>query len=339
MSIGTADELVRHLLATDVLSRTSAVDGNVVVLSDREGCRFRVIDRDRAQFFATSGEPFAVEAAWYERVRDDSRLAPLRALLPEIAALDSSRALLVVRTFDKGEDVIEHHRAAARQAEWLPALLGGWLGALHRVTSAFGEETGMPRGLPAALAPANGQAAGNPIIRDAIARAAAAWQATAVIHGDPSFEHVVLPAEPDRRVHLVRWDGARLGDPAWDVATVLSEYYAWSLAPSLVATVDGPVCPLTSAGLRTLVATLWSSYSAVAALPAAETRPFFLCAISYAGARLVARVPRLVAKPETAVAAAPAMMAATAMLMTPAVVADLLLTPQPTMGPQAWAVR
>jgi len=72
--IGSADEILKHLLDREIVSRASAVDGNILVITDSEKAYFRVLDKNGEQFFVRSGgERFAREAGLYERVRDDER--------------------------------------------------------------------------------------------------------------------------------------------------------------------------------------------------------------------------------------------------------------------------
>ena len=335
--IGSADEILKHLLDREIVSRASAVDGNILVITDSEKAYFRVLDKNGEQFFVRSGgERFAREAGLYERVRDDERLAPLRPLIPEVVEVDRERELLVVRTFGKANDVIEHHRMATRPAEWLPPLIGGWLAMLHRSTAGIADAS-LPRELPQPLLAAGGSVGQAPAVAGAIRRIADGWRSSTIIHGEPSFERIFVASEGERRIHLAAWDEVRLGDEAWDVATVIESYYAWSLDPDIVKTFEGPICPLTSGDLRALVLAFWTSYVAVAGLPPPDAHSLLLRAFEYAGARLLSRIDRMLIKPETAMAATPMIQAAMAMLTTPAVVADVFLTPPPPVLPQAWA--
>jgi hypothetical protein len=334
-AIGSADELLVHLLDKEIVSRASAVDGNILVIADRDKTYFRVLDKNGVQFFARSGgERFARELALYERVRDDERLAPLRPLLPEVVEIDRDRELLVVRTFGNANDVIEHHRTAVRPAEWLPSLIGSWLAVLHRSTAGIADAS-LPSELPEALRAAGGSVGQAPAIAGAIRRVADGWRSRTMIHGEPSFERIFIASDADRRIHLAAWDEARIGDEAWDVATVIESYYAWSLDPEIVKTFEGPVCRLTGGDLRAFVIAFWNSYVAGAAPN--DARALLLRAFEYCGARLLSRVDRMLIKPETAMATTPMIQAAMAMLTSPAAVADLFMTALPPVPPQAWA--
>lgn len=339
MRTESADELLKHLLERGLVSRRSAVDGAVVVVSDPAGAHFRVIDRRGPQLLVRSGgEAFEREAALGELVRDDPRFAALRPLFPRIVLIDRARELFVVETFAGANDAVEHHRLAGGPAEWFPARLGSWLAAWHRASTVLSPRTPVPQGVPPALMADGPLARSAPVVGQAIARVAAGWRPATFIHGDVDFEHVFVAPEPARRVQLVDWADARIGDPAWDIGTVIESYYAWSLDPDLVSTVEGPVCRLGGVDLRRVLSAFWGAYAATAQFAGAEARAALLRAVGYAGARLVARVDAMLDTPARAAVATPTVQAAVAMLTTPGVVADLVVGPTPAR-PQEMAVR
>lgn len=63
------------------------------------------------------------------------------------------------------------------------------------------------------------EAARSPVVRAALDWAATRWTESAWIHGDVSPGNVIV--DRDRAV-LVDWEGAGLGDPAWDLATAVA---------------------------------------------------------------------------------------------------------------------
>lgn len=63
------------------------------------------------------------------------------------------------------------------------------------------------------------EAARSPEVRGALDWAAARWSESAIIHGDVSVGNVIVDHD---RVVLVDWEGAGLGDPAWDLATAVA---------------------------------------------------------------------------------------------------------------------
>jgi hypothetical protein len=322
-----------RLLDAELLSRSSVVSGKLVVVCDPAETVFRFIDKGSAHLIVRAGgERFAREVTVLDTFGGDDRLAAIRPLLPEVALLDREDELLVLRAFKDGTDVVEHHRLLVRPAEWIPPLIGAWLAAMHRASSAVVNDIALPREVPPLLR----MDAGTSPVADALRRIADGWQSNTVIHGNPVFENIFLAAE-ENSIQFAGWDEAMIGDEAWDLAAVIESYYAWSLDPSMVATVDGPVCSLTAADLRMLVTSFLDAYTAVAGLTPAATQTLFLRVIGYTGARLIALAGRLQAKPESVPALPSMMRAAVAMITAPDVVVRLFTTPQPAPQPQMWS--
>ncbi|HEX2060342.1 MAG TPA: phosphotransferase [Thermoanaerobaculia bacterium] len=207
MQISTADSLLRDLLERELVSRTKAVDGDVLTVSAPERHWFRVLEKDGKQFFARGG------GAGLERERALYGAAGALDVLPPLRVAEDD--LLVFETFGEGYDIIEFHRSGRRVAEWLPALIGRALALLH------GLHVALPREQPARLRPAPGTA---PAVAQAIARVAAGWTGETPIHGNAGFESIIVAPEPARRIHLIGFDDACLGDPAWDLVYIYEDY-------------------------------------------------------------------------------------------------------------------
>lgn|GEM_PF-6801776 len=325
-----------RLLDAELLSRSSVVSGKLVVVCDPAETVYRFIDKGSAHLLvrASGGERFAREVTVLKSFGGgDESLAALRPLLPEVALLDRENELLVLRAFKDGSDVVEHHRLLVRPAEWIPPLIGAWLAAMHRAAAAVVNDIALPREVPPLLR----MDAGASPVAEALRRIADGWQSNTVIHGNLVFENIFLAADGEHSIQFAGWDEAMIGDEAWDLAGVIESYYAWSLDPSLVATVDGPVCSLTAADLRMLVTSFLNAYTAVAGLSPTAAQTLFLRAIGYTGARLIALAGRLQTKPESVPALPSMMRAAVAMITSPDAVVRLFTMPQPAPPPQMWS--
>jgi hypothetical protein len=323
------DLLLRELLLRELLSRASAIDGEIVIVT-ADSAHYRIVDRRGGQLFAVCGaETVARERLVYE-------CEAMRALLPEVVVAEEE--LLLVRTFDKGLDAVEHQRTIKRAAEWLPPLAGRALAQWHRAAAPRVADPRLRRDLPPPFRPSPQTMA--PQVAQLIARAALQWQPSTIVHGDFAFEAIYIASESDRRIHLAPWDEVRAGDPAWDVAGIVEAYYAWSLDPNTVKAVDGPVTVLGGAELRGLITAFWIAYATAAALPPADGRALLLRAFAYAGVRMLARLGRLMSKAESTSALTQMMQAAMAMLTAPGAAADAFLSPpMPPQWPQAWMMR
>lgn len=323
------DVLLRELLRRELLSRPSAIDGEIVIVT-LDAAHYRIVDRRGGQLFAVCGAEVVVREHLVQE------LEPMRVLLPEIVV--DEEELLLLRTFDKGLDAVEHQRTIKRAAEWLPPLAGRALAQWHRAAAPHAGDARLRRDLPPPFRPAAGVVTAQ--VAQAIARAGAGWRHDTVVHGDFGFEAIYIASESDRRIQLAQWREVRAGDAAWDVAGIVESYYAWSLDPNTVKAVEGPVTNLGGVELRGLVVSFLDAYTAGAALPPAEARALLLRAFAYAGVRLLGRVERLMGKPESAQSLTRMTQAAMTMLTTPAAVADAFVNPQPApRWPQAWMAR
>ena len=324
MKLEPADALLRALLDRELLSRARAVDGDVIFVSAPARGWFRVLEKERVQYFIRSGgDALARELALHEHALP---------FLPAVRVADREQQLLVLESFAKGLDVVEFHRVQRRVAEWLPAVIGHALGTLHSFPLA---DDAFPRTLPNALLPGNGQVA--PAVAHAIARAGAQWTGRALIHGDAGFDRIIVAPEPERRIHLVGWDDARLGDPAWDAGAVIESYYAWSLDPRMVKELEEPVCPLSPLQMQQALLSFWSSYLGAAKVQPAEGSGRLVRAFGYAGVRMMERVSRTLAKGDPVTPAITQMMQASLTLMTsPSTAVNAFFAPPPPASRQQW---
>ena len=328
MNIEPADALLRVLLDCELLDRARAVDGEVIFVSERERGWFRVLEKDRVQYFIRSGGPaFARELALHERA------AAALPFLPAVRIAEREAELLVLESFARGLDVVEFHRVNRRLAEWLPAAIGQALAILHSFP--FADEA-FPRTLPDALLPGD-PAQTAPAVAHAVARAAAQWKGHALIHGDAGFDRIIVAPENERRIHLVAWDEARFGDPAWDIGAVVESYYAWSLDPRMIKDLEEPVCPLSPLQMQQALLSFWSSYIAAAGLQPADASARLVRAFGYAGVRMIGRVSRTIQKGDPVTPAVTQMMQAALALMTsPAAAVNAFFVPPPPVSMQQW---
>lgn len=107
------------------------------------------------------------------------------------------------------------------------------------------------------LRPILDHAAARPALVAGLRRARAAWRAVALIHGD--LKHDNLLVGPDDRIVVIDWEMATIGDPAWDLAGLMS-------CPPLVSEAETGAW---SDAAISAASGLISAYRSVAPLPAA----------------------------------------------------------------------
>jgi hypothetical protein len=122
------------------------------------------------------------------------------------------------------------------------------------------------------------------------------WRNTSLIHGDLTWANcLVLPGTRSRplpALKLVDWELARLGDPCWDVAGVLSGYIdAW--LSSIPISADAPpdrflqFARLPLERMQPALGAFWQSYRRYMEIPDADLAGWLERATSFAGVRLV----------------------------------------------------
>jgi Phosphotransferase enzyme family len=119
------------------------------------------------------------------------------------------------------------------------------------------------------------------------------WAPSCVIHGDLRWSNWLLCSGARRKkLKLVDWELAGIGDPCWDVGSILSDYLSWWLlnlpqvAAEAMRTLPAPALTALRRMHRAIGA-FWREYCRAAALDD-DLRPRFLRrAMRYGGARLM----------------------------------------------------
>ncbi|HEU4807418.1 MAG TPA: phosphotransferase, partial [Homoserinimonas sp.] len=127
-------------------------------------------------------------------------------------------------------------------------------------------------------------------------RAASSWDPTALCHNDVRWDNCVIAPAPGslraRRLSIVDWELASVGDPCWDVGCFFAEYIAYwasSLAPAGGLEIEPDVVGVPSvpiALMQPAISSFWGSY--VRHSGATANRPRLLVqAVQLMGVRLL----------------------------------------------------
>ena len=228
------DDVFRHgivLTETSVSHRSFRVDvGGEPTLFVKQA------DARRSQ-----GRDLATEAAVYRLAQSSRALAEI---LPGCRYISADDSLIVLDAVagrslaetpiaggeyagvgddqDTGSVLRAYGGAVARAHQIRPLPLGQSPWMLVALEPGWGSYAWLPdpsRGLLLRLA-------GAPGMRQAFRVAAAAWRAECLIHGDLRWANVLVAADAVvPSVLLVDWELACLGDPAWDIASVLTDLF------------------------------------------------------------------------------------------------------------------
>ena len=253
------EAVVPYLLRRGFITASDVVHRDIVVSDvSRRCCVFRVTaTRHRSWilkqgFDVSSRQTVRNEGVVYEWLGKRGPNRHLNGLAPELLAYDERESVLILEGLPSAQSFRDYQLSRPRFSKTLARRLGESLGHLHSVApDAAGES---PTQLSTCQAPwvlsihrpylqqVHGfSVAAVELIRiaqdsrelcaglDSLRRA---WRQSSLIHGDIKWDNcLVFPAPGSRRItrlRLIDWELAGLGDPMWDVGSVLSEYLlAW----------------------------------------------------------------------------------------------------------------
>jgi hypothetical protein len=312
----TAGTLVPYLLQKGVLSHSDLVRSNWSVLQgDRTRPVLRVVtDRGRGWIVKQPSPLDRDHVAMLDREAALFQLAAavpwahsLKALMPKFRLYDAGvHALLVeLLPFDTGLDYL---RRESTRADKFGGLLGRALAAIHVRVSKRNATAGMlSEALPWILQidAVDLKEMEQPSLRrmlelirgerDLIAAIVALkgrWQHETLIHGDAKLDNVLVGMGKRPRVWLVDWAFSGIGDPAWDVGTIMhSCLIVWlhgvhfRREQPFDDALQNAIIPLSL--VRAFLAALISGYEHARGFRGSAARPFFRRAFQCAGAALV----------------------------------------------------
>ena len=116
--------------------------------------------------------------------------------------------------------------------------------------------------------------------------------ANGFIHGDLRWANILVQVHDVETLGMIRiidWEMAGLGDPCWDVGTVLSEFVAfWALSIPVVGgePYEGLAkCPIED--MQPAMRAFWESYAEAMEFDRATARERLIKSVRFAGARLI----------------------------------------------------
>ncbi len=304
------------------------VDGDVMVVEGvRRHHNYSVIRRQGTGLFIKQMQPDQVfsaqtlqkEAACYVMMESDPALAEIHALMPRFRAYDPDRHFLVLELIDRGENLTELHRRVNAFPEDVAQRVGELLARYHEAsmrdlmpranTAIFQGQPPwilsfhlMPRNSVQNLSAANGQLMAilqsYPDFGQALDRVRAGWRRDALIHGDMKFDNVVIRGAQtlEQTLHVVDWELADIGDPAWDTASILQAYLTWWIASLQRVTTNVTTNKPTDAAqypletIQPAIRAFWGAYVSSRRLNARDADAELERAVSYAGARMLQTV-------------------------------------------------
>ncbi len=119
------------------------------------------------------------------------------------------------------------------------------------------------------------------------------WFADCTIHNDLKWDNILVhPRDGETElteVKIIDWEMAGIGDPCWDVGTVLSEFVAfWALSIPVVGgePYEG-LAKYPIEDMQPAIRAFWESYAEAMEFDRATARERLIKSVRFAGARLI----------------------------------------------------
>lgn len=209
--------------------------------------------------------------------------AHLQRYLPHSYGYDTATRALVLQLLPGWRSLLEQQRATGRFSTRTAATVGVALATLHQLGFPAASERGtlpmtpwaMQLHRPTAVVLRSASSVSQrwiallqrfPELGNELDRLRRDWQIGALIHHDLKWANIIVAPGRQQGVHLIDWELAQPGDPAWDVGSFFSEYLTcWLRSIPAAGIPDGAVSAAQAqvplARLQPAMRAFWSSYA------------------------------------------------------------------------------
>jgi hypothetical protein len=316
-------EVVRYLLRRGLIGPATIVDGDLRIAdTSRRNCNITVTTESGPSYLLKQGigkhNAMTVihEALIYRDLADLPGADGLEPYLARCHDFDAATGVLVLDLLPDAMNLREHAFLRRRCSVRLARELGRALAALHgcdvgplRDRSDLSLSGEVPWALSADRPNVTtyGNASGG-IIRAAraiqrysgglaaLAELRSTWRPTVLIHGDMRWDNcLVHRRRPEDRsdLKLIDWEFASLGEPGWDIGSVLSEYLMlWLFSMPTTGRAAGEFLELSvfsPAKMQPASSAFWDAYVRRARLEPETAAALQVRSIRFAGVRLLHR--------------------------------------------------
>ena len=314
-------EIGRYLVQRGLIDAESIVAGDVSITdASRRHRNFIVRWQDGHGYFtkqATDHErsnALRREALAYEILNSTEPTSRSSlTCVPRLWDYDQERSVLVVELVPDAEDLRTAFVRRRRFSSRVARLVGRALAILHALPTERWRRTGGPllsgphwvlsihephvallRDISAANISLIRTIQASEALVVELSKLRDSWLSTSLIHQDLRWDNVIVATKTatyTSDVRIIDWEAVALGDPAWDVASVLADYLAlWvqSIPLQGETTLEEMVAlsqyPL--AKMHPAMASFWSAYLEYMA-PMTRTSEFVWRVVRYVAARLI----------------------------------------------------
>ncbi len=314
-------ELVEILAHWRLIDRADVVDGGLVAVdASRRHTNTDIIGRNGSGYFvkqAITAERQAGldrEATVYRLLWSRPTTDRFPAYATRLLAYDSRMHLLVLERVPDAANARERQLTRHHYPLWPARRLAEALALLHDPARLDGHDPALVDELsgdaPGALTLHHPHLSlvqqassatlellvlmqGSSDLCEELDRLAATWRPTVLTHRDIKWDNVLLSCVAGRRrLTIVDWELAALGDPAWDVGSVFADYLGvWlSSIPTggsrgLISYIDDAAIPLRT--LQPALDAFWRAYRRMRRIDGHAEEGLLCSAVRHAAARLL----------------------------------------------------
>lgn len=315
----TEHNLFYYLLDKGMVDAATVVNGEFTVRrSDSRNNNFLVNrEYDHHCFFikqvkaadAEKIETLHVEAAAYMLANQDANYKALKNFLPPFHYFDAAHHILITGQVKDALSVYDFYLQLNDFSNTLPAQLAAILASYHQSINAAQPAQRLQRfrrQLPwvftiANTPPVTGAPAtadqqlmqmitGNKELLQSIAPLAQQWQQSSLVHNDAKLNNFLAGYDDKTKqinfVKLIDWELADIGDPLWDVATVMQNYLTLWLTTDLPEQ-NAYFQKITLQQVQPCVQQFWKSYAQHMQWTAAVRQTALIKATQFCALRLL----------------------------------------------------
>jgi hypothetical protein len=311
-------DLVPYLLRRELISARSVVEGDLTVLdASRRNHNFGILRRRGLSYLLKQGtDPernasIANEAKVYQFFYSDAESDKFTRYLPRYFGYDPDKHVLLVEFLTDVEDLQKYHARCGRFSTKIAASMGDALSLLHRKSWTNGKGSGHifmcpppwvfsihhpDVGILQGMSEANIQVIKivqqYPEFCGLLDELRKGWKAEAFIHSDLKWDNCLLSVASGKiTLKIVDWELAGLGDPSWDVGSILSAYLSFWLLFVPITTETHPSQSLRLARyplerMQPALRAFWRSYVRGMQLDPVRAEQLLVRAVKYGAARL-----------------------------------------------------
>jgi thiamine kinase-like enzyme len=313
-------ELVDYLLERELISARSIAVGDLTIVNvSRRNRNFKVLSKDGPCYMIKQGEDGGTgpgtlyhEAFAYRFLSTASTVCS-QGFLPILCDFDEPRNVLVLELTTRAHNLRHFQVRRKKFGLVIARRIGHALAALHSLplTHSGGRfdswyqpwaftlalpDHSIFRDISSANLDLIRTIQSYPIFRKRLVEVQDRWEPRALLHGDFKWDNCVAFATPGSewttRVRIVDWEFAGIGDPCWDVGSVLTDYLMTWLMSIPVTGESTPERWVELAGfplesMRPSIAAFWNAYRERTAWKGDAARGFILKSTELCAVRLL----------------------------------------------------